>query len=53
MAAIEADLKARGVHSLFAGVSGENEAGVPVSRRPRLWDVARLPAGRLEIRALA
>jgi L-amino acid N-acyltransferase YncA len=28
MAAVEADLKARGVHSLFAGVSGENAAGV-------------------------
>lgn len=28
MAALEADLHARGVHSLFAGVSGENAAGI-------------------------
>jgi L-amino acid N-acyltransferase YncA len=43
MAVIEADLKARGVHSLFAGVSGENEAGARFHAALGYAHVARLP----------
>jgi L-amino acid N-acyltransferase YncA len=43
MAAIEEDLKARGAHSLFAGVSGENEAGVTFHAALGYAHVARLP----------
>lgn len=43
MVAVEADLKARGVHSLFAGVSGENAAGVTFHAALGYREVARLP----------
>ena len=43
MAAIEDDMRARHVHSLFAGVSGENEAGVTFHAALGYREVARLP----------
>lgn len=43
MAAMETDLRARGVHSLFAGVSGENAAGIGFHAAMGYREVARLP----------
>lgn len=43
MAAVENDLRARGAHSLFAGVSGENAAGVTFHAALGYREVARLP----------
>lgn len=43
MEMLEADARARGVHSLFAGVSGENPAGVAFHRAIGYRDIARLP----------
>jgi len=43
MATIEDDLRTRGVHSLFAGVSGENVAGVAFHAALGYVEVARLP----------
>jgi L-amino acid N-acyltransferase YncA len=43
MTTIEEDLKARGAHTLFAGVSGENEAGVTFHAALGYAHVARLP----------
>lgn len=43
MDAIETDLRARGAHSLFAGVSGENAQGIGFHARLGYREVARLP----------
>ncbi len=43
MAAIEDDLRTRGMHSLIAGVSGENAAGVTFHAALGYAEVARLP----------
>lgn len=43
MAALEDDLRTRGGHSLFAGISGENVAGVRFHDRLGYAEVARLP----------
>jgi phosphinothricin acetyltransferase len=43
MAAIEADLAAQGVHSLVAGVSGENPGGVAFHAALGYREIARLP----------
>jgi phosphinothricin acetyltransferase len=42
MAALEADLRARGVHSLFAGVSGENAGGIAFHATLGYREAARL-----------
>ncbi|MDG4647464.1 GNAT family N-acetyltransferase [Roseibacterium sp. SDUM158017] len=42
MAAAEADLRARGIHSLFAGVSGENVAGIGFHAALGYHEAARL-----------
>lgn len=43
MAEVEAALRARGAHSLFAGVSGENTDGVAFHAALGYREVARLP----------
>jgi len=43
MAAVEADLRARDAHSLFAGIAGENIAGVRFHERLGYAEIARLP----------
>jgi phosphinothricin acetyltransferase len=43
MAALEADLAARGVHSLIAGVSGENPGGAAFHAALGYREIARLP----------
>jgi L-amino acid N-acyltransferase YncA len=43
MTAIETHARDRGVHSLFAGVSGENTAGIAFHARLGYHEVARLP----------
>ena len=43
MAALEDHAKAAGVHSLWAGVSAENSAGIAFHRSVGFAEVARLP----------
>ena len=43
MAAVEDDLRSRGAHCLFAGVAGENHAGVAFHAALGYREVARLP----------
>lgn len=43
MGVVEDDLRSRGAHSLFAGVSGENTSGVTFHAALGYQEVARLP----------